>query len=244
MSVGDLVNREERPAYVRFERRPMEDKAASIREGRYVAKDIDFALVTPPYSKDCVEQKVTQWLENLERNLRDGRIPESWATQWKAAYQKWKAGEEMPLNGTPIKGWGVISPAQQATLIAMHCLTVEDLALINDEGLRRIGMGAIELRDKAKNWLASMNDHGAISVKMAALEQENRVLQASLDTLTKQVEALKSLVPKYDSPPLVVSTPEITAADLMNDEPDAINALEDTPAPRRGRPPKQTEVVI
>ena len=55
MSVGELISREERPAYVRFERRPMEDKAASIREGRYVAKDVDFALVTPPYSNDCVE---------------------------------------------------------------------------------------------------------------------------------------------------------------------------------------------
>ena len=166
MSVGELISREERPAYVRFERRPMEDKAASIREGRYVAKDVDFALVTPPYSKDCVEYKVEQWLINMERNVRDGRIPEKWADQWKASYNSWKNGQEMPLSGTPIKGWGVLSPAQQQTLIAMNCLTVEDLAGINDEGLRRIGMGAIELRDKAKNWLAlhsgKLHGHSAV----------------------------------------------------------------------------------
>jgi hypothetical protein len=143
MSVNDLVNREERPAYVQFERRAVEDKPASIREGRYIAKDVDIALVTPAYSKDCMEQKVDQWLSNIDRNLREGRVPQTWVDQWKESLKRWKEGQEMPLNGTPIKGWGVISPAQQATLIGINCRTVEDLAAINDEGIRRVGMGAI-----------------------------------------------------------------------------------------------------
>lgn len=238
MSVGEVLNREERPAYVRFERRPMEDKAASIRDGRYVAKDVDFALVTPPYSKDCVEYKVEQWLINMDRNVRDGRIPERWADQWKASYQSWKNGQEMPLNGTPIKGWGVVSPAQQQTLIAMNCLTVEDLAGINDEGLRRIGMGAIELRDKAKNWLASMKDHGAVTVQLAAMEQENRNLAATVETLKAQVDALRSMIPKQQEVMVQVGRePEIRADELLDDEP-----VVEEPK-RRGRPPKQQESV-
>ena len=238
MSVGEVLNREERPAYVRFERRPMEDKKASIDAGRYVAKDVDFALVTPPYSKDCVEYKVEQWLINMDRNVRDGRIPERWADQWKASYQSWKNGQEMPLHGTPIKGWGVVSPAQQQTLIAMNCLTVEDLAGINDEGLRRIGMGAVELRDKAKNWLASMKDHGAVTVQLAAMEQENRNLAATVETLKAQVEALKGMIPKQ--PEVLVQVgrePEINADELLDDEP-----VVEEPK-RRGRPPKQQEGV-
>lgn len=238
MSVGELISREERPAYVRFERRPMEDKAASIREGRYVAKDVDFALVTPPYSKDCVEYKVEQWLINMERNVRDGRIPEKWADQWKASYNSWKNGQEMPLSGTPIKGWGVLSPAQQQTLIAMNCLTVEDLAGINDEGLRRIGMGAVELRDKAKNWLASMKDHGAVTVQLAAMEQENRNLATTVESLKAQVEALKNMIPRQPEMVQVGREPDISAADLIEDEP-----VVEEPK-RRGRPPKVQEAVI
>lgn len=238
MSVGELISREERPAYVRFERRPMEDKAASIREGRYVAKDVDFALVTPPYSKDCVEYKVEQWLINMERNVRDGRIPEKWADQWKASYNSWKNGQEMPLSGTPIKGWGVLSPAQQATLIAMNCLTVEDLAGINDEGLRRIGMGAVELRDKAKNWLASMKDHGAVTVQLAAMEQENRNLATTVESLKAQVEALKNMIPRQPEMVQVGREPDISAAELLEDEP-----VVEEPK-RRGRPPKVQEAVI
>ena len=238
MSVGELISREERPAYVRFERRPMEDKAASIREGRYVAKDVDFALVTPPYSKDCVEYKVEQWLINMDRNVRDGRIPEKWADQWKASYNSWKNGQEIPLSGTPIKGWGVLSPAQQATLIAMNCLTVEDLAIINDEGLRRIGMGAVELRDKAKNWLASMKDHGAVTVQLAAMEQENRNLATTVESLKAQVEALKNMIPRQPEMVQVGREPDISAAELLEDEP-----VVEEPK-RRGRPPKSQEAVI
>lgn len=241
MSVGELISREERPAYVRFERRPMEDKAASIREGRYVAKDVDFALVTPPYSKDCVEYKVEQWLINMDRNVRDGRIPEKWAEQWKAAYHSWKNGQEMPLSGTPIKGWGVLSPAQQATLIAMNCLTVEDLAIINDEGLHRIGMGAVELRDKAKNWLASVKDHGAVTVQLAAMEQENRNLSATVESLKAQVDALRSMIPKQPEVMVQVGRePEISADELLSDEPEPV--IEEPK--RRGRPPKSQEAVI
>ena len=239
MSVGELISREERPAYVRFERRPMEDKAASISAGRYVAKDVDFALVTPPYSKDCVEYKVEQWLINMDRNVRDGRIPEKWADQWKASYNSWKNGQEMPLSGTPIKGWGVLSPAQQQTLIAMNCLTVEDLAGINDEGLRRIGMGAVELRDKAKNWLASMKDHGAVTVQLAAMEQENRNLATTVESLKAQVEALKNMIPKQQEVMVQVGRePDISAAELLEDEP-----VVEEPK-RRGRPPKSQEAVI
>lgn len=238
MSVGELISREERPAYVRFERRPMEDKAASIREGRYVAKDVDFALVTPPYSKDCVEYKVEQWLINMDRNVRAGRIPEKWADQWKASYNSWKNGQEMPLSGTPIKGWGVLSPAQQQTLIAMNCLTVEDLAGINDEGLRRIGMGAIELRDKAKNWLASMKDHGAVTVQLAAMEQENRNLAATVEALKAQVEALKNMIPRQPEMVQVGREPDISVAELLEDD-----AVVEEPR-RRGRSPKVQETVI
>jgi len=231
MSVGELSEREERPSYVQFETRTTEDRAASAREGRYVAMDFDVALVTPPYSKDCVEYKVTQWLTNIERNLREGRIPEKWAEHWKESYKRWKAGQELPLSGTPIKGWGVISPAQQANLIAMNCRTVEDLAEANDDGLRRMGMGAVDLRNKARTWLASMKDHGGVTVQMASISQENEVLKTTVEALTKQVESLKAMV--RAEPQQVEYKPqssEITSADI----------LEDAPAPtRRGRPPKQ-----
>lgn len=222
MSVGDLINREERPPYVRFERRPIEDKQASIAQGRYVAKDVDFALVTPTYSKDCVEYKIERWLENAEKNVRDGRIPPAWLEKWKEALRMWKNGQEMPLNGTAIRGWGLISPAQQETLIRMNCLTVEDLAVINDEGMRRIGMGALELKNKAMNWLQTMDSHGPIASQMTALQTENKNLKVELEGLKEKFNTLIKMVPARQ-PDIVQSMPdEITASDLLEDEPPSL----------------------
>jgi len=221
-SVGELVDRKERPAYVRFERVAVEDKAASEREGRYVARDIDMALITPPYSKDVFKIKVPQWFANLKQDVQNGRIREEWVEDYQKSYDRWKRGEELPVNGIAIKGWPVISPAQQATLIAMNVLTVEDLAAMNDEGVRRAGMGAMEMKNKAQAWLAQLKDKGPLTQEMASLKSENQLLKSSVDTLTKQVgdlmAAMKAQQGFAAAPEVPGESESITAADLIDDE--------------------------
>lgn len=226
-------DRKDRPAYVRFERVAVEDKAASLAAGRYVAKDVDMAYITPPYSRDIIPKRVTDWFEQLKSQVAADRMPAEWAQQYRRSYEAWKNGQELPLKGTPIKGWGVISPAQQETLIRMNILTVEDLRDVNDEGMRHIGLGGLELKNKANAWLSQMDDKGGITLKMAALEQRNAELEGSVSTLQRQVTELLSVVKaqggvnvgSYEQP-----SAGITAADLLEDEPVA--------RVKRGRPPK------
>lgn len=189
-NVADLVDRKERPAYVRFERIAVEDKAASVSQGRYVAREIDMALITPPYSKDVFKIKVPQWIANMKQDVQNNRLPEAWMDDYIAAYEKWKKGEEIPLNGIAIKGWGVISLSQQETLIRMNVLTVEDLAAINDEGIKRIGMGGMDLKNKAQAWLAQLKDKGPLTQEMASIKAENSLLKSNVETLTRQVGEL------------------------------------------------------
>jgi hypothetical protein len=115
----------ELPPYVKFERRAVEDRNATIAAGHYVAKDVDFALVTRPGSHDTLETEVEPWLERLHEQARNSFIPAAWAEGFSAAYDRWKRGEEIPENGTPIKTWPVVSPAQQETLIGNGFRTVE-----------------------------------------------------------------------------------------------------------------------
>lgn len=221
MSVGAVLDRKERPAYVQFERKPVEDKAASAAAGHYVARDVDYALVTPPYSKDVFKQKTSLWLEENQRMVDTGRMPQEWADQYKKAYEAWKNGQEIPLNGIPIRGWGVISPAQQETLIRMNCLTVEDLAAVTDEGLHRIGMGSVDLKNKAKAWLAQLNDKGPLTQQMADTQAKNALLERSVETLTRQVEELTKLVRLQSdvrAPDVSHETPGISASDILDEE--------------------------
>ena len=237
-AVGEALDRKDRPAYVKFERLAVEDKAASLAAGHYVARDVDYANITPPYSKDVFKIKVKQWFDDLEMQVRNDRIPRAWVDTYKKAYQAFQNGQEAPLNGTAIKGWGVISPAQQETLVRLNVLTVEDLAAVNDEGLKRIGMGAMDLKNKAIGWLSQLNDKGPLTQEIAALKAENSQLNSTIATLVRQVEELRAMVkstPVLDNvEPL---TQNITAAAILDDEPLDRDALVQKHIEKFGKPP-------
>jgi hypothetical protein len=190
-----LINEDasEKMPYVRFERRAVEDKAASLEAGQYIAKDIDYALITPPYSKDVMVYKVANWFDQLKVDLSNDRLPHEWFDKWKKAYQLWQDGQEMPLEGTAIKGWGVISPAQQETLIKMNVFTVELLADINDEGLRRVGMGALDLKNKAGAWLKQLKSKGPATVEIAELKNKNKQLEGTIESLLSRISSLEKI---------------------------------------------------
>jgi hypothetical protein len=194
--VSELRERSERPAYVRFETRPLEDKKASEEAGHYVAKDVEFAIITPCYSKDELHFRVDKWMVQMDDQVRNGRMPAEWAKQYKQAYQAWKEGLELPLNGTPIKGWPILSPAMQENLIRLNIKTVEDLAGINDDAAKMIGMGAINLKNKANAWLSQAKDKGPATMEIARLKQQTENQSSQIEKLTAQLEefrqALKS----------------------------------------------------
>jgi len=199
--------------FIRFERVAVENKTKSLEAGHFVAVDVDYVNVTPPYSKDIFKQKVNIWLNQVEQDAINGRIPQEWVNDYKKAYEAFKNGQELPLNGFPIKGWGIISPAQQETLIRMHVLTVEQLAEINDEGIRRVGMGAIDLKNKAQSWLKTLKKSGGAALELAELRRENEDLKMNFSALSEKFEALSKMIsnqPKAES--------SISMNELMSDD--------------------------
>ncbi len=231
--VAELMERKDRPAYVRFEKVAVEDIAASKKEGRYVAKDVDFVLITPPYSKDIFKQEVPDWIAQMKQDVQNQRLPQEWADRYLDSYRKWQAGQEAPLHGTPIKGWGVISPAQQETLIRLNVLTVEDLAIMNDEGVKRIGMGAIDMKTKANAWLSQLQDKGPLTQEIASVKRENELLKSSVETLTRQVQELMVANKTERAPRHEPGSDEISASDIIETEDDVIAAYTE----KFGKPP-------
>ena len=176
----------DRPPFVRFEVKAEEDRTASIATGCYTERDVDYALITPAGSKDCTEQKAEEWLARLRDEVRKERFPAEWLAKYTESYKLWKSGQELPLHGTAIKTWRLLSPAQCTNLIALNIRTVEDLAVANEEVITRLGMGGRALRDKAREWLASEGgDAGKQAEKIVAL-------QVAKDASDKVVEELKA----------------------------------------------------
>ena len=189
----------ERPPYVVFEVRSVEDRNASIEAGHYVAKDVNFAIVTRPGSRDSIEIEAEPWLASLKQKGSGPNpvIPPSWYKGFASAYEEWKKGNVVPANGTPIKGWGVLSPSLQETLIRGGFLTVEDLAIAGDSELANIGTGGISLKLKAQAWLEAAQNAGKSAERITELATKVADLTALVEKLIEENKSLKAASPKF-----------------------------------------------
>jgi len=93
-------------------------------------------------------------------------------------YERWKEGNELPEDGTPLRSWNGANPNQVEILIAQRIRTVEDLAMLPDSGLER--MGAV--RDAAKRWVAA-SDTREVASQMATMQAENEALKQQMADL-------------------------------------------------------------
>ena len=194
-----ITQMDERPPYVQFEARSVEDRDATVREGRYMARDVNYVIVTAAGAKDTVERVAEEWLEDIERKAHSNppRFNPVHARHFKEMYKAFTEGNEIPEVGTPIRGWSLVSPAEQENIIRANIRTVEDLASINEAGLTRLGMGARALQTKARAWLDNAKDSGKVAAEVSALHVKLEDQQAQIDKL---LAANRSLMDQLGQP--------------------------------------------
>lgn len=227
---SDLSKQAGRPAYIEFSTVAKHLPMRSEKEGRYIAMDVDMVTVRQIGAADSCVFETKSWLEQNRREVAGGRLPQEHADYYKKSYQRWKDGQEIPLEGTPIKGWPILSPAQTELLIRLGIRTVEELAVINDEVRTRVGMGAMALKQKAQSWLSQAQDKGPLTMQMAAVQATNDRLEMQLAKLTEHIEALQADRKEPDKQQEQEQADGIGIEDILD---------EVTPTPRRGRPRKE-----
>lgn len=185
-----------RPPYVAWETRPVEDRSASIANGHYTSKDIDFAVITRPGSRDTLDREALVWLTELKNKAAKGEVPAAWFEGFKASYDSWKKGEELPATGTAIRDWPPLSPSARKDILAAGIRTVEDLAELSDSDLTSIGTGALAYKQKAQAWLKASAETGKVAEQIATLTQQIAELTALTAQLLEENKTLKASLPK------------------------------------------------
>jgi hypothetical protein len=184
------------PPYVVFERRPVEDRNASVIAGHHVHKDVDYAVITRAGARDTFEQEVAVWFAQLERKVRDNQFPGEWLRAYRNAYEAWCKGEELPAEGTPVKTWPVASPAQIKDMLAVGIRTVEDLAQLPDSELSSLGIGAMSLKQKAQAWLLSSKDSGKATEQLATMQRQLADLSQLAQAQAAEIANLRAQLPQ------------------------------------------------
>jgi len=177
VSADDIARQEDRTVIPRFFTAVTQTKDG-FAETEYVE------ILVPGDSKSAPVRSV------------DDNIKRRFAT----AYRAWKDGLDQKSDGTPVEllvGTG----AMLHQLRAVHIHTVEAVAGLNDGQLDVVGMGARQLRDKAKSFLDS-------KARLSAIETDTAkdALIADLKERLDRLEAKNS------------AAPQLTPAQALNGE--------------------------
>lgn len=183
----------DRPPYVTFAYEAVEDRNESIKQGRYISRDVAFVTVQQPGERDTVVKEAEVWLAEKFAQARDGRYPHDWAEHFQKKFEAWKKGEEIPVNGTPIKTWPAVSPSTTQAILAAGFLSVEDLAAASESQLAALGPGAITIRQKAQAWIDQANSVGKVAEELTSLKILLEEQKRELENLRKANMELKAL---------------------------------------------------
>ena len=188
----EMLQEERHGFYVEFELRPEEDREASIDQGMPVFKDVEFAMITMPGGGLVVDKPINEALLHEWKNGDNRRKPPSPFAY--RAYEAWKEGREAPVNGTDLKNWPGVTPAQLKTCQNATVRTIEDLAAANADTIRKLGMGGVAMMEKAKAYLAAANQNKT-SEEVSALMVK---LEALSDTVKRKDEQISDLLERLD----------------------------------------------
>lgn len=163
----------------------MRDSDASEKEGRPIYRDVDYIEIRVPGSRDGVARRITEGDKQ--------RFPRHYAA--------FKLRVETPLEGTPLKEWGVISRSMAEELAFFNIKTVEQLAGLND-GHAQHFQGIQEFKRKAVAWLETTKENASVAKMQAELAERDDTIKALSERVKdfeEKMEALINSKPKADT---------------------------------------------
>lgn len=159
--------------FVQFYMESIKEEEASEKEGRPIYVDREFVKIIPVGDKNTVVCRPVDMIGN-------GNNPPD-NIRWPNQYAAFKNQQIQPNEGTPLEQWPPLTKSQVMMMKAVNVHTVEQLAAVIDQNLTNLGMGARDLREKAKAYL---EDAKQSAPSMAAYKE--------IEDLKRQIEALKN----------------------------------------------------
>lgn len=159
---------------VKFYLKSVEDKAASIQEGRPIFREREYVDIKVPGQRDGVARPASP--------ADKARFPRHYA-----AFQN---RMEAPSDGTPLTEWPAITRSVADQMSFENIKTVEQLANVNDSNMSSMP-GLQTLKQKAKDWLLATKDDAILSQLRNELDEREA-------KIAEQDELITSLTARLD----------------------------------------------
>jgi hypothetical protein len=188
--------------FVKFENKPVQDKAATAKAGRAIFKEVAHIHIRAAGSQNFVCRRATVADKN--------RFPRHLAA--------FTNKQEMPLIGTPLSEWPLITRTMVLELAAVEVKTVEQLLAMSDQNSQGF-MGMNEIKKKAKLFL----EHAAGDAPMNQLQDD---LDKANATIKQQSTMMEVMVARLDAL-------EAPTEELMTEPAVAIKTAKPRPSRRK-----------
>lgn len=215
--------------YPRFFTESVRDILASEQQGRDIFK--------PEERVEIIMPVISQLTKPVEK------VNQSHIDKWPEEYRRFKAGQEMSVDGIPLEQWPVLKREMVLELKAMGFLTVEQIADMSDHAVQRIPMMGRRLKELAKGYLDEAEAGAILARATAAEERQARTIaeqNEKIANLTALAERLSSQLIALQNAPSAIETHVPGLHDPMEalrqgqqQAPAAQSALMDLPAPRK-----------
>lgn len=136
--------------------------------------------------------------DNLKKPVQ--YVNDTHRQRWPKAYAAFKANQELPTDGIPLEEWPVLRPSQLKMLKSLSFRTVEDIARMDENAMRTVGMGGRELKkmaivfidDSQRNAIANkaIADAAKFEQLSSELKAQNDRLNSEIARLGEQIRAL------------------------------------------------------
>lgn len=152
----------------------------STAEARRVFEDKEYVEIIVPGERGTIVEE---------------RVKDTHRERWPRAYEAFKGGQELVLEGTPIDEWPAVGPSQALEMKLSNVKTVEQLAGLSDALLSKVvPMGGHALRDKAKRFLEVASNNAPterLAADLAEAQRESADLKRQLKELGDRFQAFK-----------------------------------------------------
>lgn len=133
-------------------------------------------------------------LENDDEGKKMAFMRHRWS-MIEPAYEAWKQGQEMPIDGTPLAAWPGVTPEQVLAIQRLGIRTVEEVATMTDTVIAKLPIPSPrDLVKQARAYLDA-SDRGAAAKKVAEQDAKIEALQeqlaAAMELLNEQAEKPK-----------------------------------------------------
>lgn len=178
-----------------FKNIPLKHGAKSLEAGRPIYEDVEHVELRASGTRNYGVYPATEF-SHWEVNPETGEQTKvTYAERFSRQYRQFKEKQQQTKVGTPLDHAPFLTDARRAELRAQNIYIVEQLAEIDGQELKNLGVGGRDMKNRAIEWLADAKSSAPnlqLQAELEALRARNQILEEDVANMKQRATATEA----------------------------------------------------